>query len=115
MALEDSIDTHVQGLLRLIREKYVSSLTSFKPMDFAQKAQFFTLDVISDIGFGEAFGDIVRDQDVHGYAKAAEYFLSSVQPVLFATGLVRLMEIEWIGKLAFPSDKDGVGIGKVVS
>lgn len=41
-------------------------------MDFAPKAQFLTLDIITDIAFGKAFGYIDGDHDCYSYIKKAE-------------------------------------------
>ena len=35
----------------------------YRPMDFVQKTQFFTLDVISALAFGVPFGYLARDED----------------------------------------------------
>jgi hypothetical protein len=72
-------------------------------MDLAGKAQFFALDVISDVGFGQSFGDLERDEDVYGYAQAAETTQRLI-PVFYTTGLARVFQIEWIARLVFPSD-----------
>jgi hypothetical protein len=83
-------------------------------MDLARKAQFFTLDVIMKIAFGEEFGDLKNDEDMYEYIKCTEEMLE----VIIMAGTMPLMKsmftVEWIGNLLFPSDKDGVGIGKLI-
>ena len=59
----------------LIRSKYISTDTIFKPMDLARKAQFVTLDIISDLAFEIPFGDVENDEDVHLYLKSTEEIL----------------------------------------
>ena len=66
------------ALIDLIHTKYTSTSSEFKPFDFGRKAQYFTLDVISDIAFGEAFGDIATDSDVHEYIKTTEETLPAI-------------------------------------
>lgn len=45
--LENKIDNNVVAFLDLIREKYLSDESNYRPMDFAEKISFFTLDIIS--------------------------------------------------------------------
>jgi cytochrome P450 len=70
--LEQSIDGRVLDLVNLIDRKYISKGTSLKKMDLARIAQFFTLDVISDIAFDSAFGDLVEGEDKFEYIKITE-------------------------------------------
>ncbi|RKL19312.1 hypothetical protein BFJ68_g3586 [Fusarium oxysporum] len=55
-SLERTIDEHIAKLINLLETKYLSTDKDYRPVDFAQKIQFFTLDVISDLAFGQAFG-----------------------------------------------------------
>ncbi|KDN67099.1 putative cytochrome P450 [Colletotrichum sublineola] len=66
--LEAKIDQNVLRLVDLL-DRYVSE---DKPFDFGAKAQYFTLDVISDLAFGEPFGDLTTDSDVHEYIRTME-------------------------------------------
>ncbi|OCL11321.1 cytochrome P450 [Glonium stellatum] len=108
LALESSIDIRLQELLHLIRSKYASS----KPMDLARKVQYFTLDVISDIGFGKAFGDLKADADLNDYAKSSEEGLL-VTTIKIAFGLMKILEVPMISRLISPSEKDKAGFGKM--
>lgn len=83
-------------------------------MDLARKAQFFTLDVISTIGFGEPFGDLTSDTDVHGYIKAAGEFLS-LSPWFAALGLTPILQYPPIARLFGPSEKDALGVGRIMA
>lgn len=66
--LDSSIDTRVQELLDLIRKKYLSSRENgFRPMDWGQKASFFTLDSITDIAFGQPVGAMENDKDPYEF------------------------------------------------
>ncbi|KAK1543408.1 hypothetical protein CPAR01_04041 [Colletotrichum paranaense] len=67
-AFEQKIDGNLVRLIRLI-ERYVDGR---KPFDFGRKAHFFTLDVISDLAFGEPFGFVASDSDMYEYIKTTE-------------------------------------------
>ncbi|KAK3388000.1 cytochrome P450 [Podospora didyma] len=112
--LEASIDTHVSQLIHLIRSKHLSTTRKSKPMDLARKVQFLTLDVISEIGFGQPFGDLVADDDVHGYIAAGEIGLLVIT-ITMALGLTPLMQIPWIASRLGPSEKDTGGFGHMVA
>lgn len=114
--LEPSIDVHVKELVDLVR-KYASSPASIDPpthMDLAQKIPFFTLDVISHIGLGEAFGDLTADHDVKDYLKSSEEGLK-IGNTAFAMGIAWLKEMPIIGPAISPSEKDTTGFGNMMA
>ncbi|KAK1997896.1 cytochrome P450 [Colletotrichum falcatum] len=108
--LENKIDQNLSRLFRLI-ERYIDA---GKPFDFGRKAQFFTLDVISDLAFGKPFGFVETDSDVYEYIKTTEeslpmFIATTVYPWvirLFASPLFRAL---------LPSEKDRLGFGKVMA
>ena len=83
-------------------------------MDLARKTQYFTLDVITKIAFGEPFGNIEHDRDTHRYLQSTEEMMVPVI-LLGSVPLFRwLITFEWIAKLAFPTGKEAVGMGKIL-
>ncbi|KAI0541820.1 cytochrome protein [Xylaria digitata] len=60
LTLDGDIEACVVKLLNLIRTRYAGKR---KSMDLAQKLLFFTLDVISTIGFGKCYGLLIADED----------------------------------------------------
>ena len=112
--LESSIDKHVQELLNLIRSKYLSTKEQARPMDLARKIQFFTLDVISSIGFGQPFGDLNSDSDIDSYIHSGEQALGFVT-FSTATGLTSVLHWPWLARLLGPSEKDKRGLGKMMA
>jgi cytochrome P450 len=112
--LESSIDKHVQELLNLIRSKYLSTNGQAVPMDLARKIQFFTLDVISSIGFGQPFGDLNSDSDIDSYIHSGEQALGFAT---FSTafGLTPMLHWPWLARLLGPSEKDKTGFGKMMA
>lgn len=111
--MEQTIDENIARLVKLIDSKYISTATDYRPMDFARKAQYLTLDVISNLAFGNAFGDLDRDEDVHKYIEMLEeagptIILLSVLP------LVRTLLSMPILKRLLPNPEDKIGFGKVM-
>ncbi|KAF4632702.1 hypothetical protein G7Y89_g5424 [Cudoniella acicularis] len=111
--LEETIDRNVAALIQLIATKYLSIPSSFKPFDFGRKAQYFTLDVISSVAFGEAFGDLVTDSDVHKYIDQAEKMMPGVMIVAIFPWLTWFLQSR-IMKSLLPSATDKIGFGKVI-
>jgi hypothetical protein len=114
--LEPSIDVHVKELVDLVH-KYASSTTTTKPsapMDIAEKIPFFTLDVISHVGLGEAFGDLKADKDLKTYLKSTEEGLR-VGNTAFAMGIAWLKDTPIIGPAISPSEKDATGYGNMMA
>lgn len=111
--LEHSIDTNIALLVQLLESKYISTATEYKPVDFAPKAQYFTLDVISELAFGKSFGNLEADDDVSSYIKT----MDGTFPMLVLVGA-----FPWLAQLFFmrpfrsllPTAKDTVGMGKLM-
>ncbi len=113
MALESSIDRPADELVQLIRSKYLSTDAQSKPMDFARKIQYFTLDVISDVGFGEPFGHLQADQYVNENVKAGEISLTATTLGL-VFGLPWFLQLPLVARLLGPSENDVVGFGQMI-
>ncbi|KAF4881803.1 Cytochrome P450 monooxygenase lolP1 [Colletotrichum fructicola] len=108
IGLEDRIDSSVRRLVELI-DKYVSENKRF---DFGLKAQYFTLDVISDLAFGNPFGDLASDSDVHGYIHTIEQKMPSIVVATVLPSLLTLLS--WPGlRWLLPSESDATGLGKL--
>ncbi|PGH27760.1 hypothetical protein AJ80_00548 [Polytolypa hystricis UAMH7299] len=110
--LEATIDHEFLSLFRLIRQKYTSTATDFRPVDFARLCQFFTLDVISAVAFGEPMGFVAKDEDVHGYIANQVAMLPVFEWLSTLPILEKMLRIPFIAKFAMPSpeDKNGAGL-----
>ncbi|OCL03164.1 pisatin demethylase [Glonium stellatum] len=115
--LEPSIDTHIKELVHLIRTKYATqaaSTTTAKPMNMATKMQYLTLDVISHVGLGQAFGDLKADADISDYLKSSEEGLR-IANLSWGLGISWILNVPILGKAISPSEKDGRGFGKMMA
>lgn len=84
-----------------------------RPFDFGRIAQYFTLDVISDLAYSEAFGCLKEDRDTYGYIEAVE------QNMPFIMLVSTMPKLGWvlrtgILKAFMPSEKDDLGFGRVL-
>jgi len=97
----------VVELLDLIRRDYVQKNEA---MDFATLAGYFTLDILTQIAFGQAVGFLTKNEDLYEYHKSSTAFypimeLGSNHPTILAILNSRLME----GAAPKPTDKLGFG------
>jgi len=112
--LELAIDNNIKKLVQLIKRKYLANdLEYTTPMDFAQKAQFLTLDIATDLAFGKSFGYLESDQDVYAYIEKT----SKAIPMMIFLGIFPWLNIivqSPLLRTLLPSEKDTVGLGKVI-
>jgi hypothetical protein len=112
--VEDRINTQLLNFLNLVRTKYISTDTELKPMDLARKAQFLTLDIITDLAFDAPFGDIDHDDDVHLYIQSTEETLQAAIMLTTIPAMNSFLNLPIIGDLIFPSSKDKTGPGRLI-
>merc|ERR1712000_84614 len=109
-SMENTVDEHISRLVRLIETKYTSTTQDYRPVDFARKIQYFTLDVISDLAFGEAFGYMDQDEDVFDFIKITRSFFPVAVLMANIPALVALVHSPLMrGMLPKESDKLGFG------
>lgn len=108
--MEATIETQISKLVHLIETQYLSTAKEYRPMDFSQKGQYFTLDVISDLAFGQAFGYLEQDNDVFDYIKITNTFIPIMLVLSNVPMLAQLLHCRLIrGLLPKQSDKLGFG------
>ncbi|KAF2642225.1 cytochrome P450 [Massarina eburnea CBS 473.64] len=113
--LEKDFDDQIVSWVNLIRTKYISKGESLKPMDIALQAQYFTLDVITSLAYGRAFGYLARDEDIYDYIKLADQFISTAAPIVGVAPVhTFLYRSGLIFKIA-PSPADPTGFGRLMS
>lgn len=112
--LHESIDEGVARFIRLIEDKYISTATDYRPVDFARKVQYMTLDIISKIAFGEAFGFMERDNDFFDYIKTTEDTVPLMQMFAVIPWLLSLLQSP-LGKMMMPTEKDPSGLGPIMA
>ncbi|RVX72887.1 hypothetical protein B0A52_03240 [Exophiala mesophila] len=113
VSLHDSIDAQIAKFVRFLETKYLSTETEFRPVDFARKAQYLTLDTISTIAFGRTFGFMDRDGDLFDYIKTTEESLPLMQMIALLPWLIGILQSP-LFKAVRPSATDAVGLGKVM-
>lgn len=82
-------------------------------MDFGQKAQFFTLDVISSVAYGFPFGFPDTDTDVYQYIELSEKVVPAAMVVTVYPWLNNILTSSLM-KSVLPSATDQIGFGKIL-
>lgn len=72
------------------------------------------MDVITDIAYGQAFGNLVSDTDMYDYIKMSEEMLPLMEKLGAVPWIRRIIQTDWVSKLIFPSDKSEKGIGRMM-
>ncbi|KAM7216605.1 Cytochrome P450 [Rhypophila decipiens] len=111
--LEGDINSQVKQLIRLIEEKYLSEDGELRPMELTSKTMFFTLDVISEMSFGEAFGFLKQDKDLYQFIEINDSAMPVMNFLLAVPWLTNFV-YRWPLKLALPRDGDNVGLGRLM-
>jgi Cytochrome P450 len=112
-SMESTIDAQISKLVELIESKYLSTAQQYRPMDLAQKVQYFTLDVISDLAFGQAFGYLEKDDDVFDYIKITDSFIPIMLVLANVPSLAKLLQSPLFRGL-LPKESDKLGFGAFI-
>jgi hypothetical protein len=108
------VDAQVGRMIDLIERKYISTSSSdYHPIDFAKTAQYFTLDVISDLARGRPFGFLVEDKDLYNYLQNLDEFFPFIVSIAVIPGLPWLMD-QWPFNRSKPKPTDEEGFGRLM-
>jgi hypothetical protein len=100
--------------VKLIGDKYISSNSTLHPLDLALVSQYFTLDVITGIAFGEPFGYLAKDEDVYEYVRTTDEIMPAIALASVFPALRSFINMKYIRNLVLPSTKDRIGLGRVM-
>ncbi|KAF6817780.1 cytochrome p450 [Colletotrichum sojae] len=110
---EPDIDRIVNQFVHLVESKYVSTADDFRPMEFAHKSQYFALDVVGQLSFGEALGFVARDEDLWGYVKTNDETFPVFAVMLNTPYIGRILQHWPLSKL-LPFSNEKYGFGKLM-
>ena len=78
-------------------------------------SQYFTLDVLSKIAFGNAFGYLKANTDLYEYIETGQAFLPVLELLCNHAWLRPIVFSPLVQKLLAPKDADNVGMGKILN
>lgn len=111
--MEHDVDHRLLQLFALVEAKYVSTDDYYHPIDLSKAMTYFTLDVISSVAFGQAFGFLEADDDPFGYIDNLKELLPAV--IMFGAypELTSILRLPFMKFLA-PKNTDKRGLGRVM-
>lgn len=75
--LEVAVDSIVTHFIEVIRAKHLTTKDQIRTVDFAMMTRYFTLDVITRLAYGKAFGFLDSDEDLFGYTTQADKLIKA--------------------------------------
>lgn len=111
--LEAQIDETIANFIKILDKLVSSPGSAAKPFDMGRKAQYFTLDVITHVAFGKAFGYLDADSDLYEYIKGVESAVTAGMMVTVMPWIGWFLQTS-IAKRVLPDEKDAAGFGKVL-
>lgn len=111
--METTISTEITHLITLLSTKYISTPTTYRPVDFGQKAQYFTLDVISHLAFGQSFNYLKNDSDIYQYIKITDRFMPIMLTFSTLPSLTKILHSRVFRGL-MPKESDKLGFGAFI-
>ncbi|KAI1754043.1 cytochrome P450 [Xylaria castorea] len=106
--LEAKTDEWIASLISNIRTKIANGNET---MDIGRVIQYFQVDLITDLGMGQAWKDLEEDKDHFGYLKMSEWFAPAIQSFAFLPLGRALYSSIWFMKLFGPKTTDTSGVG----
>jgi hypothetical protein len=100
-------------LVDLIKSKYLSTAEEYRPLDFGEKTNYFTMDVITDLSFSQPFGYLTQDHDVYDYFKITKSFIPIVMVLCDLPSLATLLQSRLLRGF-LPSESDKLGFGAFI-
>ncbi|KAK7927262.1 hypothetical protein PG985_004260 [Apiospora marii] len=112
---EASVDRVTGRLLDAVRSRYLSrGGDDLVEVDFAHLIRYFTLDLITDVGYGQSFGFLDGKDDEYRYTEGVEQFEVLVPMLAEIPPLRHLLDSPFIASLVAPSPDGKRGIGRVL-
>lgn len=112
--MEPIVDGLVNELIRHLRAKASAGPRQSSVVDLAMIVNYFTLDVITRVAFGQEMGFLQSDSDVHGMIAAMRVALRTSSIVIHVPWLRDITTTAWFNKLFGPKPTDKKGLGVVL-
>jgi hypothetical protein len=113
-SLEADIDGQVENVKALLRRKYLSDGAATRPVDFAKVANYFTLDSLTKIAYGDEFGYLETDSDMNGYIKLMEDTSAIMSLSADVPWVGRFVSSDFMLKMFGPKPTDKTGMGMMM-
>ena len=114
MDFERSVDNMISHFIDILRERHLTRPGQLNPVDFALLTRYFTLDVITEIGFGGKLGFLDSKEDLFGYTRSVENIAALVATASDVPILRRIFTAPVVARFFAPTPRDDFGMGKIM-
>lgn len=83
-------------------------------MDWAHVAQYFTMDVLTDVAFSKPLGYLKQNADLHGYIKTVRQYMPVLELQTNVPLINSILGNPVLRKLMAPTASDTFGMGKMM-
>lgn len=116
--LEAEIDSVIAELVDKIHAKYAvdpaDPAKTTPLLDFAVMAQYFTLDAISQVAWGERLGFLRTESDLYGHMAMLHDLVTVMNVASGIPHLAFIASLRWVQTMAAPRGKSARGIYKIL-
>lgn len=117
--LEPGVDRLVACLVAKVRAGYLSTAADdvdarVRPLDLAHFIRFFTLDIITEVGYGRAWGFLDGKDDEYKYTESIEALIPLVATAAELPALRNLFIFPLTRALFAPQRTDKTGFGRLL-
>lgn len=114
MDMEKRVDAKIMHLKDVIRQRYVCEGDEVKTVDLARLSYYFTLDVITDLSYSEAFGFLDAEGDLYNYTKALDQLLKITGVISELPALRKIANSALVSFFLRPKFSDKSGLGRLM-
>ncbi|KAI0164354.1 cytochrome P450 [Hypoxylon sp. FL1284] len=112
---ENAIDSIIVNFVETIRSRHIATESQLHNVEFAGLVRCFTLDMVTRIGYGKAFGFLdAADGDLYEYASRLDKTLKFMSLSQEVGLLKRIMFSPFLFDLFGPEPTDEKGVGKIM-
>ena len=115
--MEDNVNSRIDEWMRIVDKEWTSISGSTKVFDISTMTQYLAMDVITHLLFGETFGYVRTQSDVHGILQVVRERIPFVEVISlyteFCTLILFISYIPWV-KNILPNRQNNHGISRVM-
>lgn len=109
--MEVGIDEQLSTLLSVMRDRYAGP---GRHLELAEVTAFFTMDVITRLAFGEAFGYLAQETDLYGFLGSLRVLWPSMSAAADVSWTRTILFSKPFLQLFGPSPRDKTGFGALM-
>ena len=115
--IEDNVDARIDECMKTIDKNWTSELNNTEVFDISRMIQYLTMDVITQLLFGDSFGYVRTQSDVYGLLQMTRERLAAVGLIALFPELCSLLlfisNIPWLQRI-LPNRRDKHGVGRAM-